>query len=279
MPTPSGPLHVGHSWLLLLMDRLAARARIEGHDADLVFVIDDLTGRHGDDQKHNQLITAMIDDLHWLGIDCAHIVSNRSYPYVSASQAHPMHNVSCDLFSPRCLYPAHLNSIHSGSSYFVKNCIIDAALEVTHIIRGADQLARASAYRTIYEMLEIPAPWLVYLPFVCTADGTKITAGNGYTLQAIREKVSRQELLKGLVLRCLRTEAQDSAEPWTLQDAEARLWGADWTWVLGADDADANLRAFLKRLVPSPKIDISDLPSVQAERDKESPEASQRLDA
>lgn len=275
MPTPSGPLHAGHAWLLILMDRLAARARAEGHEADLVLVIDELTHRHADEQTHNQLITNMLDDLNWLGIDCAHVVSNRAFPYDSATQSHPMRSISCALFAPPCLYRPHLNTIHSGSSYFVKNCIIDAALEVTHIIRGADQLARASAYLTVYEMLEVPAPRMVYLPFVCRPDGNKITAGNGYTLQAIREKVSREELFKGLVLCCLRAETQDSAEPWTLRDTEARLLGTDWQWVLGTDDADVRLRAFLKRLLPSPKMDISDLPSDQSEKNEEPCEASQ----
>lgn len=266
MPTPSGTLHVGHAWLLILMDTLAARAREDGHEADVVLVWDELTYRHDDPTQRNAISEEIIQNAAWLGISFARVISNLSYPY-ELPQTHPMQSVSCNRVAPPVLSSSSVSTINSGSSYFLKNCILDAALQVTHVIRGEDQLARASVYATLYELLEIPSPRLVYLPFVRTPEGSKVTARGCYTLTSLKQAVTAEELYGIIVSSCLKnTSVQRDFVRMPMPEARKLLLGDDWDWILGRPDGQAKLSSFLARIEPAPRIDLQALlrsPSMQ----------------
>ncbi|MBN1126604.1 MAG: hypothetical protein JXA82_16475 [Sedimentisphaerales bacterium] len=262
MPTPSGPLHIGHAWLLILMDCLVKRAQQEGRDADIVLVLDELTYRHSDEEKRQETAKSIIENARWLGIEFSHIVSNYVFPYESSQQPKPMKCHSCNQYAPKTLFTPNLNTIYSGSSYFLKNCAIDAALEITHVIRGEDQLGRASVYTTFYELLEMPSPRLVYLPFVCKADGGKIRATDDYTIDAVQKGLAREAFIPIVISKCIQNvpkNPDDANESLSIQEAEKQLFGEDWDWVLGNADSPAKLASFLSRLETKPRISSEEL--------------------
>lgn len=256
MPTPSGRLHLGHAWLLIIMDCLIKQARSAGHQADIVLVLDDLTSlAHGAATEGlAEKAKWIIEDAAWLGVEFAEVVSNYSYPYESPSQAKPMRGIPCQTLATPCLYPTHLNALYTGMSYYLKNCVIDAALEITHIIRGADQLARASTYKTLYEFLEMPSPRMVYLPFVHKADGAKIVADGTYSVEAVKKNISRDDILAVLVSQCLKRPDSDINASMVAEEAHRELLGEDWKWILGMADSDVQLRSFLNRVEAAPRI-------------------------
>jgi len=225
MPTPSARLHLGHAWLLIIMDNLVKQARVAGRQADIVLVLDDLTCGQSDGLAEKA--KKIIEDAAWLGIEFAEVVCNYSYPYESATQAKPMRCIPCSTVTSPCLYPAHLSTLHAGVSYYLKNCVIDAALEVTHVIRGADQLARASIYKTLYEFLEMPSPRMVYLPFVNRADGGKISADGIHTIEVLQKQLTRDDIVTLLVSQCLKPQNPALGALANAGEARRELLGAD----------------------------------------------------
>ncbi len=256
MPTPSCRLHVGHAWLLLIMDRLARQARDAGYKADIVLVIDDLTGSDQEltPEKMYETETGILEDTAWLEIEFSKVIHNSSFPYVSNVQGKLIHTVACSTLAPASLYPAHLNTLVLGTQYYIKNCIIDAALGITHMIRGADQLARVAVYRSFYELLGMPSPTLVYLPFVCNAGGGKIGTDGTYSIEAVRKHLSRDELMAIVVRQCLKRSEPDTAETWNIQEAQKQLLGDDWDWILGKADSASKLTSFFGRIESAPKV-------------------------
>ena len=258
MPTPSGRLHIGHAWLLIVMHYLVKQAKQAGRQADIVLVFDDLTSLGGGPEERSEKLTNIMKDAAWLGIEFAKVVGNLSCPYESDVKTSMVHCVSCSTVAPASLYPPHLSSLMLGSQYYIKNCIIDAALEVTHIIRGADQLARVAVYKVLYEFLGMPSPRLVYLPFVCRDNCSKISADNTYSVEAVQKHISRDDLVALLVTSCLK-RPDGLEKPSNIQEAEKQLLGGDWDWILGQGDSGAKLTSFLNRLESVPKISTEQL--------------------
>lgn len=254
MPTPSCGLHAGHAWLLTLMRELSTKASEAGLTSDIVLVLDDMTAieQRIDVEQVKANAQGIIEDSKWLGIEYSRIVWNSDYLYPSKLTKYP----------PRMQYvrnstlPSMSNHLFDGvyvcHEYYQKNVLIDAALGVTHIIRGEDQIMRFGIYHAYYEILSMPAPKLLYLPFVLTDTNVKISGHGGpYTISALREKISVEELLRLVIDTCLKTPAEKSE---TFSQAREKMLSDDWQWILPGGEWQNLLNKFISRIEPSPKL-------------------------
>lgn len=60
------------------------------------------------------------------------------------------------------------------ASYHLANAIDDAAMGVTHVIRGADLIAATDVHRLLQALLGLPTPIYRHHPLVCGADGRRL---------------------------------------------------------------------------------------------------------
>lgn len=139
-----------------------------------------------------------------------------------------------------------------GTQYYLKNCVLDAAMGVTHILRGADQLPKAAVYKVFYELLGMPCPQLIYLPLLGNDAGRKISKDGTYGIEAIRDHLQRDDLFVLLTQQALKRPSDSKLT--TIQQAEDELVGSDWEWVLDQPDSAGKLASFLSRLETYPKI-------------------------
>lgn len=257
MPTPSAPLHVGHAWLLLVMDALAAKASEHGHDAGIVLVIDRLmaAGIQGlDETKMTSHADSIIQDVHRLGVRLKEVAFNdREAQGIERCRRDPG---MCDATAalPGCMLPPHYFSLCSPS-YFVGNAILDVAMGITHIVRGADQFHNFGIYRNVYSLLGLTPPMLMYLPLLLNSDLNKISSGCGLLLSELLQRMSSDELFCRLVGCCVK-RAEDAAPLSNRQDAAALLLGNEWSFVLdpvGSENTAAR-GAFLNRLLAKPVV-------------------------
>ena len=57
----------------------------------------------------------------------------------------------------------------------------DAAMEITHVIRGEDHIANTAKQLLLYEALGLPAPTFAHAPLILNADGKKLSKRDGVT--------------------------------------------------------------------------------------------------
>lgn len=57
----------------------------------------------------------------------------------------------------------------------------DAAMEITHVIRGEDHIANTAKQLLLYEALNLPAPTFAHAPLILNADGRKLSKRDGVT--------------------------------------------------------------------------------------------------
>ena len=57
----------------------------------------------------------------------------------------------------------------------------DAAMEITHVIRGEDHIANTAKQLLLYEALCLPAPTFAHAPLILNADGKKLSKRDGVT--------------------------------------------------------------------------------------------------
>ena len=57
----------------------------------------------------------------------------------------------------------------------------DAAMEITHVIRGEDHIANTAKQLLLYEALGLPAPTFAHTPLILNADGKKLSKRDGVT--------------------------------------------------------------------------------------------------
>ena len=57
----------------------------------------------------------------------------------------------------------------------------DAAMEITHVIRGEDHIANTAKQLLLYEALSLPAPTFAHAPLILNADGKKLSKRDGVT--------------------------------------------------------------------------------------------------
>ena len=66
--------------------------------------------------------------------------------------------------------PARSSTQHLATTYFFD----DAAMEVTHVIRGADLIAATDVHRLLQALLDLPTPLYRHHPLVCGPDGKRL---------------------------------------------------------------------------------------------------------
>ena len=57
----------------------------------------------------------------------------------------------------------------------------DAAMEITHVIRGEDHIANTAKQLLLYEALGLPSPTFAHAPLILNADGKKLSKRDGVT--------------------------------------------------------------------------------------------------
>ena len=57
----------------------------------------------------------------------------------------------------------------------------DAAMEITHVIRGEDHIANTAKQLLLYEALGLPTPTFAHAPLILNADGKKLSKRDGVT--------------------------------------------------------------------------------------------------
>ncbi|MCC7481766.1 MAG: hypothetical protein IT541_09620 [Hyphomicrobiales bacterium] len=255
MPTPSAPLHVGHAWLLFVMDALVAQANRQGRSAEIILVIDRLmAGIQGlDEQRMNSNTNSIIQDIDQLGIRLGAVAFNdRAAQAVERCRRDPGF---CDAVAmlPASLIPPYYFSLCSPN-YFISNAILDAALGITHILRGADQFHHFGIYRNVYALLGITPPLLMYLPLILNEGMSKISSGSGFILSEMLQRISPEELFCRLVQACVK-RAEDKPLPIHREEATEILLGDEGDFLLDFIDGNAAKRSgFLAGLVPQPVI-------------------------
>ena len=60
------------------------------------------------------------------------------------------------------------------ASYHLASTLDDAAMEVTHVIRGADLIAATDVHRLLQALLDLPTPLYRHHPLVCGPDGKRL---------------------------------------------------------------------------------------------------------
>jgi hypothetical protein len=197
MPTPSGPLHLGHAWIIILMDRLATEFRRAGERAELVLMLDVLTNHFfGKSQEMTiQRSERIVNDLKKFGVKFDVIVSNDESPssieFISELAArHAFQHWKPELQ----LTPEH----------YLRIAWLDAQMGITHIVRGTDRLIYDRFYRECYELLGYPAPRLAYVPVLSTDSGSRISAGcQEYLLAHLLETQDKHTLWQLLLSQCV----------------------------------------------------------------------------
>lgn len=75
------------------------------------------------------------------------------------------------------------------ASYHLASTIDDAAMAVTHVVRGADLIASTDVHRLLQALLALPTPRYRHHALVCGADGRRLAKRDGAaTLAMLREK-------------------------------------------------------------------------------------------
>lgn len=254
MPTPSCGLHAGHAWLLMLMKELAAKAREDGLKSDIILVVDDMTAisQNADVAKMKANAESIVEDSKWLGIEYSHVVWNSEYLYPSKLTKYPIRWQYVKNSTLANLTNGRFDGVFISHEYYQKNVMIDAALGVTHIIRGEDQIAKFAIYQAYYELFNILAPRLVYMPFVGDEKGGKITGhGTPHTIAALRDKISSDDLFIRIVDTCLKVPAEKCTSP---QQARDKLLSYDWRWIISGGESQNFWNQFMARIEPQPKL-------------------------
>jgi len=203
MPTPSGPLHVGRAWLLLITAAFIHEARRRGQAAELTLVFDTRVSRYYG--RSDAFIAAtgeqIIADICRLGITVERVLTNEN----AAIDDHLWQTERAALaaefgedFSRYALPP------HS----FLDNARLDRQLGVTHLVRGNDRRSYRSNYATCYRALGYAEPTQVYLPLVRDANGVKMAAGSPCRVSELLDAMSLEQLTRRLIETCVERDAQ-----------------------------------------------------------------------
>src|SRR5690606_5614069 len=74
------------------------------------------------------------------------------------------------------------------ASYHLASTLDDAAMGVTHVIRGADLIASTDIHRLLQALLGLPTPVYRHHALVCGADGKRLAKRDAAaSLKALRE--------------------------------------------------------------------------------------------
>ncbi|MCD4728215.1 MAG: hypothetical protein K8R46_11165 [Pirellulales bacterium] len=249
MPTPSVGLHVGHAWLLFVMQAIGEALEQHGREVELMLVVDEINmicmGRSLEGVR--EVGEDIVRDMEQLGVPPDRTVWNRE-AYLGDAQSDPrLKSIVLEKWRPEGKLPV---------SYLLHNAALDAHLGITHIIRGADLKVHKEVHEECYEKLGVEIPALDYIPFVRRRSGEKIGSHHGaYTIQQVLSHMSVEELFCVLVGRGIRLNGESGPPP-DRTTALRRLLG-DEPWVNSFDAEDAPGRErFFARFADAPQFEI-----------------------
>ncbi|TET05996.1 glutamate--tRNA ligase [Candidatus Dependentiae bacterium] len=75
-----------------------------------------------------------------------------------------------------------------GSFTFIfANCVDDAVMKITHVLRGEDHLTNTANQAVLYQAFDITLPLFWHLPILCNTEGKKLSKRDfGFTLQDLK---------------------------------------------------------------------------------------------
>jgi glutamyl-tRNA synthetase len=150
----------------------------------------------------------------------------------------------------------------------------DAAMEVSHVIRGEDHLSNTPKHILLFRALGHPEPRFGHLPLILNADGSKMSKRKSQTAISdyLDEGFVREALVNYLALLGWSTGTEEEvlsldelAERFSIEhvqkggakfDRERLEWlNGQWIRRLWADDLIERLRPFLERELDAGRID------------------------
>ena len=220
MPTPNIGLHVGHAWLLFVMQAIKESIKQQGYTVEIVLVIDDINMIYMKRALEgiNEVAEEIVRNMEQLGAPPDHIVWNGKVSLEDAQLESRLQSIALDTWQP---------ARGLSADYFFRNAALDEHLGITHIIRGKDLKAHKDIYEECYAKLGADAPVLDYIPFVRQYNGKKIGSHHHeYTLNQVLANISAEELLCALVWQCIRLD-RDYDPPLDRATAMQLLLGND----------------------------------------------------
>lgn len=249
MPTPSGRLHIGHAWLLFVMQAIGEALRRDGREVEIVLVLDEINSGYArkDTERIRQIGEDIVSDMQQLGIPPDLVLSNGESRFFEAMQDPQIEAIILEKWRPKCGNPVN---------YFLHNAILDTRLGITHIVRGDEQRMYREVYEECYRKLGVDIPVLCYIPYVRQPNGQKIGSPPGaYVVQNVLATMSVEELFCLLVGQCIREEWELGSPP-DRAAALRRLLG-DGQWGNMVDLKDKGKRdCFFGRFAECPQIGI-----------------------
>jgi glutamyl/glutaminyl-tRNA synthetase len=245
MPTPSDRLHVGHAWLLFVIDTCVRALNERGIAAELILVIDRMNWNYTspDEALTSQYTAGILEDVRLLGVAPHAIVVNTEHP-LPHNLASKANSITLDGWHADLQLPC---------DYYCYNAACDLDLGITHIIRGDDRMPWNAIYEETYTKLGCMLPQLIYLPVLRDFDGYKISGGTKELVVALLARMSCDDLLRRLLAACLvRSEILPSSGQATAQLLEVVRN------VLFENNAlpCGNWLSFLQLFVKSPRFSI-----------------------
>jgi glutamyl-tRNA synthetase len=101
------------------------------------------------------------------------------------------------------------------AAYQLAVAVDDAAMKVTHVLRGADLLSSTARQILIYEALELPPPRWLHVPLMLEAEGERLSKrGGGLSLGEIRGRgIAPERIVGWLAFTCGLVDRQSEAVP------------------------------------------------------------------
>lgn len=204
-PSPTGHLHIGgartalFNWLFAR--RLGGTFILRIEDTDL-------------QRSTRESVDAIIDNLRWLGLDWDEgpILQSGRFPLyapqaerlVAEGRAYrsddrkgakpaiilkkPEREIAVDdivhgrmVFSPDAVGDLVLMKSDGTPTYNFACVVDDAAMGITHIIRGDDHVSNTPKQLLLYEALGLPVPLFAHVPLIMGPDGSRLSKRHGAT--------------------------------------------------------------------------------------------------
>ena len=179
------------------------------------------------------------------------VVYNGDRQYVEQTNDSKINKIVLESWNSDCIRPA---------SYFLHNALLDASLEITHIIRGEDRREFTELYEECYRKIGYQVPVLSYIPLLLRETGeTKISASVPYLVSTLLEKTTLDELFCFLAENCIAQSEGGArrAKPICDRETAERLLLGDGWWAMLADNKDAE-HSFFSRFIAKPRVTIED---------------------
>lgn len=79
------------------------------------------------------------------------------------------------VFDSSNLYDFPLTRSDGSYTFLFTNCVDDALMQITHVIRGEDHLSNTPLQLLLYQALDKPSPLFFHLPLLCDSSGKKLS--------------------------------------------------------------------------------------------------------